>query len=56
MMNRTMQLNCSAALTMASVSTLSFFAFNAVRFFGALLFYFYYFFTQLLSSKRLLGS
>ena len=52
MMNRTMQLNHSAALTMSCVSALSSYVFNAVRFFGALRFYFYYFFVRLLSSKR----
>ena len=46
MLNHTMQLNCSAALTMPSVSALSSFAFNAVRFFSALRFYFYYFFRR----------
>ncbi len=56
MMNRTTQLNCSAALTMSSVGVLSSFAFNAVCFFGALRFYFYYFFAQLLPSKSQLVS
>lgn len=56
MMNRTMQLNHSAARTMSCVSALSSYVFNAVRFFGALRFYFYYFFVRLLSSKRPLVS
>ena len=56
MMNRTMQMNCSAALTMSSVSAVSSFAYNAVCFFGVLRFYFYYFFAQLLPSKSQLVS
>lgn len=56
MMNRTMQLNHSAALTMSSVSALSFYVFNAVHFFGVLRFYFYSFYAQLLLSKSQLVS
>ena len=56
MMNRTMQLNCSAALTMPSVSAQPSFAFYAARFFGVLRFYFYYYFTQLLPSESQLVS
>ena len=56
MMNRTMQLNHSAALTMSCVSALSSYVFNAVRFFGALRFYFYYFFGCLLSPESQLVS
>ena len=56
MMNRTMQLNHSAALTMSCVCALSSFVFNAARFFGALYFYFYYFFMRSLSSKSQLVS
>lgn len=39
MMNRTMQLNQSAALTLCSVSALSSFAYYAASFFSALRFY-----------------
>jgi len=52
MMNRTMQLNHSAALTLSSVSALSSFVFHAARFFGALRFDFYYYFMQTLPSER----
>lgn len=44
MMNRTMQLNQSAALTVCSVSALSSFAYHAASFFSALRFYFYYYY------------
>lgn len=50
MMNRTMQLNHSAALSLSS------FAFYAVRFFSALRFYFYYFFIELVPPERKLVS
>ena len=52
MMNRTMQLNGSAVLTLSSVSALSSFAFDVVRFFSGLRFYFYYFYAQSLPSER----
>lgn len=52
MMNRNMQLNHSAALTVRSVSGLSFYALYAASFFSALRFYFYYFFIRLHTSKR----
>lgn len=44
MMNRTMQLNQSAALTLCPVSALSSFAYYAASFYSALRFYFYYFY------------
>lgn len=44
MMNRTMQLNQSAALTLCPVSALSSFAYHAASFFSALRFYFYYYY------------
>lgn len=56
MMNRTMQLNHSAALTVCSAGAWSSFAFYAAYFFSALRFYFYYFFIQMLPSKRKLFS
>lgn len=52
MMNHTMQLNCSAALTVCSVNAQSSFAFYAASFFSALRFYFYYFFPFALPSER----
>lgn len=52
MMNRTMQLNQSATLTVCPVSALSSFAYNAASFFSALRFYFYYFFSFALPSER----
>ena len=52
MMNRTMQLNHSAALAVSCGSVMSCFAFYAACFFSALRFYFYYFFMQMLPSKR----
>lgn len=52
MMNRSMQVNQSAALTLCSASAWSTFAFYAAGFFGGLFFYFYYFFTFLLPSER----
>ena len=52
MMNRTMHLNHSAAMSVHSVRAQAIFAFDAARFFGALRFYFYYFFAFLYPSER----
>lgn len=52
MMNSTMHLNCSAALTVPSISSQSLFAFYAASFFSALRFYFYYFFTSRILLKE----
>ena len=52
MMNCSMHLNGSAALTVPSISSQSLFAFYAASFFSALRFYFYYFFSFAPPSKR----
>ena len=52
MMNRTMQLNQSAALSVCPASALSSFAYHAASFFSALRFYFYSFFHFTLPPER----
>lgn len=52
MMNRTMQLNCSAAPAGSSVCMQSSVAFSAARFFSALRFFYYYYYYFALSSER----
>ena len=55
MMNRTMHLNHSAAMSVHSVHAQAIFAFDAARFFGALRFYFYYFYFPLFAERKLVS-
>ena len=52
MMNRSMQLNHSAALTLCSESAWSIFVSNAASFFSRLFFCYYCYFSFMLPSKR----